>query len=527
MSTDMSVGEALVHLLEAHGVEIVFGIPGVHTAELYRGLAASKIRHVTPRHEQGAGFMADGYARVTGRPGVCFVITGPGLTNTITAMAQARADSVPMLVVSGVNARSTLGRGQGYLHELPDQSGLIRSFAKASFTLTDASELAGTLARSLALAISGRPGPVHLEIPTDVMVARLPKAEMVAVEPAQPQTDAGALKAATALIAGARAPVILAGGGAIRADLSLRIFAERIDAPVVLTVNGRGLLADHALRVPASPSLAPVRDLLAASDLVIAVGTEFGPTDYDMYADGGFPTLRKLVRLDISEGQIGAGPEADVALVGDSSAVLSRLLDMLPETGGRNGAARADAARRAAMATLEPRVAGEVALLQRLYGATPHARFVGDSTQLVYAGNLYCDAPRPGHWFNAATGYGALGYVPPGAIGAALADPAVPVVAIVGDGGLQFSLGEIGVAAEERLDVVFLVWNNHGYREIETFMLDAGIAPVGVKPPPPDMALIAKAYGLGFRRAEDEAQLVEAVAVCARKGGAHLVEYAV
>ncbi|MAM13242.1 MAG: hypothetical protein CML23_22870 [Rhizobiaceae bacterium] len=526
MSGDMSVGEALVHLLEAHGVEVVFGIPGVHTAELYRGLAVSKIRHVTPRHEQGAGFMADGYARVTGRPGVCFVITGPGLTNTVTAMAQARADSVPMLVVSGVNARSSLGKGRGFLHELPDQNGLIASFAKASFTLTDARELAATLARCLGLAVSGRPGPVHLEIPTDVMVERMATVDTIAFEVERPPPDAASLQSAASLIKGARAPVILSGGGAVAADRPLRLFAERADAPVVLTVNGRGLMADHALRVPASPSLAPVRDLIASSDLVVAVGTEFGPTDYDMYADGGFPKLRQLVRIDISEAQINAGPPPDAAIVADSAAALTALSKMLPEAGGRDGADRAAATRRAAMAGLDAGIAGQVALLHRLQRVVPQARFVGDSTQLVYAGNLYFDALRPGQWFNSATGYGSLGYVPPGAIGAAIADPSAPVVAIVGDGGLQFSLAELGVAAEEGLDVVFLVWNNHGYREIESFMLDAAITPVGVKPAPPEMSWIAKAYGLGFRRAEDEAQLIDSVAACARKGGAHLVEYA-
>src|SRR5215510_11259665 len=128
----MTLGEALITLLEAHRVDTVFGIPGVHTIELYRGLARSKIRHITPRHEQGAGFMADGYARVSGKPGVAFVITGPGLTNMITAMAQARADSVPMLVISGVNTLPSLGKGLGYLHELPDQRGLIEKVALSS-----------------------------------------------------------------------------------------------------------------------------------------------------------------------------------------------------------------------------------------------------------------------------------------------------------------------------------------------------------------------------------------------------------
>ena len=164
-----TLGEALIDLLEAHGVDTVFGIPGVHTVELYRGLAGSKIRHVTPRHEQGAGFMADGYARASGKPGVAFVITGPGLTNTLTAMGQARADSVPMLVISGVNATATLGKGFGHLHELPDQRGMMEKVALSSRRITKAEELPGALADAFALFASARPGPVHIEIPIDVM----------------------------------------------------------------------------------------------------------------------------------------------------------------------------------------------------------------------------------------------------------------------------------------------------------------------------------------------------------------------
>jgi acetolactate synthase-1/2/3 large subunit len=183
-----TVGEALVTMLEQAGVDTVFGIPGVHTIELYRGLAASSIRHVTPRHEQGAGFMADGYARVTGRPGVCFVITGPGLTNTLTAMAQARADSIPMLVISGVNATPTLGKGRGHLHELPDQAALARSVALWSHTLTDPARLGEVLQKAFSIMTSGRPGPVHIEIPTDVM--KLPAAdqpfEMPGTRPLRP-----------------------------------------------------------------------------------------------------------------------------------------------------------------------------------------------------------------------------------------------------------------------------------------------------------------------------------------------------
>ena len=182
-----TVGEALISLLEAHGVDTVFGIPGVHTIELYRGLARSKIRHVTPRHEQGAGFMADGYARVSGRPGVAFVITGPGLTNIITAMAQARADSVPMLVISGVNTAATLGKGLGYLHELPDQRGMLATMALFSQRIGDAAELPDALARAFTLFGSSRPGPVHIEIPLDVMGK--PAGQLAAASPGPGRSD--------------------------------------------------------------------------------------------------------------------------------------------------------------------------------------------------------------------------------------------------------------------------------------------------------------------------------------------------
>ncbi|MBN3749605.1 hypothetical protein G3N96_29880, partial [Burkholderia sp. Se-20373] len=187
-------GEALVDLLARHGVECVFGIPGVHTVELYRGLAASSIRHVTPRHEQGAGFMADGYARVTGRPGVCFIITGPGMTNIATAMAQAYADSIPMLVISSVNARRELGRGDGRLHELPSQRDVFAGLTAFSHTLLDAADLPQVLARAFAVFASARPRPVHIEIPLDVIVMPAPAlSDAPSALPARPAPDANAL----------------------------------------------------------------------------------------------------------------------------------------------------------------------------------------------------------------------------------------------------------------------------------------------------------------------------------------------
>ena len=164
-------GEVLVELLEAYGIDTVFGIPGVHTVELYRGLPSTRIRHVTPRHEQGAGFMADGYARASGRPAACFIISGPGMTNIVTAMGQAYADSIPMLVISSVNISNEIGMGEGRLHELPDQSGLVRGVSVFSHRLLRPADLPAVVARAFAAFDGARPGPVHIELPLDVITA--------------------------------------------------------------------------------------------------------------------------------------------------------------------------------------------------------------------------------------------------------------------------------------------------------------------------------------------------------------------
>ncbi|MER9652882.1 5-guanidino-2-oxopentanoate decarboxylase [Mesorhizobium sp. M0152] len=523
-----TVGEALISLLEAHGVDIVFGIPGVHTVELYRGLARSKIRHVTPRHEQGAGFMADGYARASGKPGVAFVITGPGLTNTITAMGQARADSVPMLVISGVNATPTLGKGLGHLHELPDQRGMMEKVALVSRRVTEAGELPDALAQAFALFSSSRPGPVHIEIPTDIMVKPANGVAALLTNAAPPAPDGVAIAIAAELIAASRRPLILAGGGAKRAEAPLQRLAEKLGAPVVQTTNARGLLHRHPLCVPASPSLKAVRALMAEADLVIAAGTEFGPTDYDGYGDGGFVLPSNLIRIDIGADQLARRP-VTVAIQADCAEAIEALLAStgLAHLAASDGQSRAAVARKAAFAELSPAYATQVHAVEMIRDALPGAIIVGDSTQPVYAANLYYDHDRPGGWFNAATGFGALGYGPPAAIGAALAMPGVPVVCLTGDGGFQFTLPELGAALDAAAPVIFLVWNNRGYREIETSMLDVGVEPVGVSPAPPDFCKLAEAYGIGAERLVDIDALPQALKHARATGLPRVIEITV
>ncbi|MER8581764.1 5-guanidino-2-oxopentanoate decarboxylase [Mesorhizobium sp. M1423] len=523
-----TIGEALITLLEAHGVDTVFGIPGVHTVELYRGLARSKIRHVTPRHEQGAGFMADGYARASGKPGVAFVITGPGLTNTITAMGQARADSVPMLVISGVNATPTLGKGLGHLHELPDQRGMMEKVALFSHRVTEAGELPGVLARAFALFSSSRPGPVHIEIPTDVMT--MPATGIVALlrNSAPPEPGAAVIAEAARLCAAARRPLIRAGGGAKAAEAPLQRLAERLGAPVVQTANARGLLYRHPLGVPASPSLKAVRALMADADLVIAAGTEFGPTDYDGYGDGGFVLPANLIRIDIGADQLTRRP-ARISIQADCGAALEALhaeLGMGQAQSG-DGAARAAATRQAAFAEIGPAMQAQLRAVETIRDALPGSIIVGDSTQPVYAANLYYDHDRPGGWFNAATGFGALGYGPPAAIGAALARPEAPVVCLTGDGGFQFTLPELGAALDAAAPVIFAVWNNRGYREIETSMLDVGVEPVGVSPAPPDFCKLAEAYGIAAERISGAGGLADALRRARAAGRPYVIEISV
>ena len=519
-----SVGEILIDLLEAYEVDTVFGIPGVHTVELYRGLANSKIRHITPRHELSAGFMADGYARVSGKPGVCFLITGPGLTNAITAMAQARADSIPMLVISGVNPLSTVGQEIGHLHELPDQSAMMATIALSTQTLQRGENLEAVLAESFANMTAARPGPVHIEIPLDLMQ------EVIAVPEKKPRNETSPMVAeASALLEAAKRcnaaknPVVIVGGGATAANIQR--FAEQLDAPVVSTVNARGLMTDHALDVPASPSLQPVRDLLAKADLVIAIGTQFGPTDFDMYMDGGFPPITQLIRIDIDEAQVNKGPKADQTIVADAATVIDALLPLLDtRTSESNGINTATQTKRLAYQALPSAYCDYIDILDTISATLPNVIMVGDSTQLVYAGNLYCEVGRNRGWFNSATGYGALGYAAPAAIGAQLADIDAPVVCITGDGGFQFCLAELGTAMDEKTPVIFIVWNNQGYEEIETYMKDSNVIPIGVTPSAPNFVELASSYGMSAEKISNPSELAQVLTQAAALKIPYLIE---
>ncbi|TQV78211.1 5-guanidino-2-oxopentanoate decarboxylase [Exilibacterium tricleocarpae] len=524
-------GEQLVKLLQDYGIDTIFGIPGVHTVELYRGLEQTDIRHITPRHEQGAGFMADGYARATGRVAACFIITGPGMTNIATAMGQAYADSIPMLVISSTNRIRELGAAEGRLHELKNQRELVQGVAASSHTLLHPGDLSRVMARAFTLFASARPRPVHIEIPIDIIAgpgAVLPPRPVATGF--KPGPCPAAIKKAATLLAAAERPVILFGGGAAGAGAAARRLVEHLDAPFTLTSNAKGLLPPgHPLSLGSNQSLGPVRELIGGADLVLAVGTELGETDYDFFFDGGFKIDGKLIRVDIDSEQLSKNFLADVAIPADANLFLTGVCAAL-EIDATDSQPQSPAALQVAAVRGELQALKDRAHLahDRLFGVIqqtlPNAIVVGDSTQPVYSGQLSFEARQTRSWFHSATGFGTLGYGLPAAIGAQLGQPHCPVVALVGDGGAQFSLGELACAVENHLPVILLLWNNRGYREIKQYMQHNAIPTIGVDIHTPDFAQLARGFGAATDKAYSYEHLAELLGQAAARKGPTLVE---
>lgn len=522
----ITCGELLVRLLEQYDVDTVFGIPGVHTVELYRGLPATNIRHITPRHEQGAGFMADGYARRSGKPGVCFIITGPGMTNIATAVTQAAADSVPMLVVSSINNVAEIGSDEGHLHEMHDQRATIDPLCAFSKIIWRPRDLPKALAQAFNVFNGARPKPVHIQIPVDVITAPAGDVpERVGALTAAPQPATAALDRAAELLANARQPLICYGGGVrgVGQATATRL-AEALDAPTLLTSNAKGLLAPgHPLSLGSSQSYVPTRELVRRADVVLALGTEMSETDYDTVFDDQFPQPECLIRVDIDPAQLNRPYLADLAIAGDANSAVHGLLERLPTRAERGGAAAVAAVRERLAAERTPAMAGQCALLNLIRDTLPGVTFMGDSTQPVYFGTIGFEAAKPGRWFNSATGYGTLGYGLPAAIGARLGTDQ-PVVSIIGDGGIQFTLPELMAAVDHAIPAIILIWHNDGYGEIRDYMSSRDLPTIGVNIAAPDYCRVAGAFGAGYARIESADGLRAALTTAALQTGPTVLE---
>jgi acetolactate synthase-1/2/3 large subunit len=457
--------------------------------------------------------MASGYARLSGRPAACFVISGPGLTNILTPMGQAYADSVPMLVIASVIERQYLGLGAGRLHEMPSQRGAAASVASFTHTILEPTELPQILERAFTIFSSERPRPVYIEVPIDVLSC---SADHIPIHraslPSRPAPPPDVIAKAAALLCSAQNPFVILGGGSVDAASEVITLVERLNAPVVTTIHAKGMLPpEHPLLLGCTLGYAPVRVAIEQADVVLTVGTELSETDQ-------FPDQRKLamkgklVRIDIDPKQFLRLYPADVAILGDARMALAALNKALAEL-GRSPGANNLAAQRVAEIRGETRKLWDAnmevhqPLLDVLQAALPGLVLVGDSTQPVYSANIVYNPSRPRSFFNSTTGFGTLGYALPAAIGAKLAAPERPVVALVGDGGLQFTLPELASAIEAKTPVIILLWNNQGYGEIRNQMASIGIPPLGTNLYTPDFLTIAKGYGCSAHRANSLAHL--------------------
>ena len=511
MAEQVTGGAAVIDALVAQGVRDVFGIPGTHNLELYRYLPQSGIRHVVTRHEQGAGYAADGYARVSGRPGVLITTSGPGITNAITALATSYADSVPTVAISPGVPRGKVGADFGWLHEVKNQQGALEAVCGRSVRVESADEIPDVIADIFEHLATSRPRPVHLEVPVDVLEGdwvRRPCPPASFARPTRP--DPAAVKAVAAAIAAAQRPLVLVGGGARGASAQIRELAE-LAIPVLTTVNGKGILDEsHPAALGAGTRLAAAHQAANDADVLVIVGSEVGDSDlWGGVIAPGRPGERTVIRIDLDPAQMHKNVRADLPIIGDATRVLSDVLDVLNGKAIGQWSPEQAAGHRNAMATESSADAGPWADIQRSLAATlpPDTVVAGDSSQVTYYGTVHYWPFTSANRLLYPTGYATLGYGLPAAIGAKVADPDRPVIALVGDGAAMFSIQELITATELRLALPLIIVDNGGYGEIREQMLDRGIAPQAVDLYRPDIPALARAIGAHGIQASDAGQL--------------------
>ncbi|NOR29800.1 MAG: acetolactate synthase isozyme1 large subunit [Sulfitobacter sp.] len=486
------LGAQISHMLKDRGVEVIFGIPGVHNQEMYRGIEESGLTHVLARHEQGAGFMADGYARATGKPGVAYVITGPGLCNIMTPMGQATSDSVPLLVLSSCLDETAARKGQ--LHQMKDQQA-------AAATVCDWSEEARTagaaytlIDRALSEFATQRPGAKHIQVPIAVLEAAAQGPAASGEKTTRPlgPTPQDIAKVCDLLMASKR-PLFVFGGGA-RAAGDVNALLRRTGAASFTTYAGRGVVApDAPVHFGSALARPGSADVIASADLVIAVGTELAEVDIWRAHLGH---TAPLVRVDVDPTVLTDAQEAQVQVQGDAAAFVSRLCEMdidRPQSGWT--AQEVVAARARWRSEIEAERPGLLPVIDALQAAVPKdAMIYSDMTQFAYAAKEVWDMDAPGHWHH-PYGFGTLGYATPAAIGGAIGRPDAPTLAIIGDYGFHYTMQELGAAVELGLSLPIILWDNGKLGEIEDSMVRAQIAPNAVVAHNPDFCKLAEAFG--------------------------------
>ena len=499
--TTITGGAHLARALQAEGITRVFGIPGTHNLEIFAQLSAAGIDIVSPRHEQGAGYMADGAARVTGEVQVIVTTTGPAALNALTALLQSFTDSVPVLLITPGMPLTHPGRGNGLLHEVRNQSAALSAVLTEVMRVTSPGEVSLAVGQTLSAMRSGRIRPAAIEIPLDLIEETGPGTLHPSVARAVPAPVASEIDAAAEAIASSQRPLIIAGAGAHGAGAEVAALAESLGAGIVLSSNAKGLVDDRAeTTIGAVGVLELLPELTSDADAVIAIGTELAPSDF---WPEPLPLPDTVVRIDIDEVQMLTNATVThpiLAAAKNATAALNEQVSALrtesATAAARNWTAGWKSRAASAMESDGRPWAGLSTALTAFAEADDSPLIVAaDSTMACYYGVQTGWKARPGDRFLYPAGAGTLGYGLPAGIGAKLAAPQVRVVAIEGDGGSMFTIPELAAAVQAGVRMSLIVVDNGGYGEIRNEMEDRGDTPSGVKLTGPDFPALAQAMG--------------------------------
>jgi acetolactate synthase I/II/III large subunit len=523
---EMTGGEALVAQLVHEGVTDVFGIPGVQldwaTDALRR--ARDKIHYYVPRHEQTASYMADGYARTTGKVGVCMVVPGPGVLNASAGLATAYACNSRVLCIAGQIRAHGIGHTYGFLHEIPDQSGVLAGLTKWSRQAKSVEEIPALVRAAMRELESGRPRPVAIEIPPEVLAARADVAPIAppANHDGRLRSDARDVETAAALLDGARFPVIYVGGGVLAANAApeLRALAEKLDAPVVASENGRGGLSD---RHPLSLNAVGGRAVFPHADAALIVGSRF------MNMSTGNVLLPptaghriKYIYLNVDESAWSAPRQSGATIHADAKLGLAALADAVRRRPAKRAA---DVARvRAWVAEQTARVAPQMAWVHALRAGIPeNGVLVSELTQVGYVAGVHYPVYEPqtyiGHGYQ-----GTLGYGFPTSLGVAVGNPDRAVVSITGDGGFGWAMAELSTAARYRLNVAIVVFNDGAFGNVRTLQQQQFGASFADEVYNPKFETLAAAFDVRYARVDGPESLPSVLKRACADGGPTLIE---
>jgi acetolactate synthase I/II/III large subunit len=519
--TSMTGGEAIVSGLISQGVDTVFGLPGAQIYGLFDAFRQANLNVIGARHEQACGYMAYGYARSTGRPGVFSVVPGPGVLNAGAALLTALGSNEPVLCITGQVPTAFLGKGRGHLHEMPDQLATLRTFVKWAERIEYPGSAPTLVARAFQEMMSARRGPVALEMPWDVFTHRAETADAKPFELFPPPLpDPDCIKQAAALIAVSKRPMIFVGSGAIHAREEILELAEMIDAPVVAFRSGRGIVSNaHELGL----TMAAAYRLWPQTDLMIGIGTrlELPTMSRWPYRPDGL----KCVRIDIDPSEMRRYPP-DAGVIADAKAGTRELAAAVGKAGYRKSSSRRGEIREASAAALQEirKVQPQMAYLQILRDVLPRNAIVADELSQVGFASWYGFPIYEPRTFITSGYQGTLGSGFPTALGAKVAHPDRPVVAITGDGGFMFGVQELATAVQFGIGVVTLVFNNNAYGNVRRDQLERFEGRVvAADLVNPDFVKLADSFGVAASRVSSPDQFRPALENALSHDGPYLI----